>query len=328
MVPNGPQQYCPSPVPLGPDGVVYRNHSLAAYQLPFKQYYSLSPYGEFADENFEYNLHGASYQMMPENVVLSSSYVNSNSGRGWTPTPQLPSKNNTLFLEQDATYNHGTYSTNNCLPARSMITSDPKSMSLNSMAIALPAPIPDRVLPNPSTGRQTQAPFLRSGESHSILPSSQPVRNLDAFSYNNGMMPTGIMNAKSLSSSSVVENNALTQSYLPLGTSVSESLQSSQISQYISSSQQQADIYTPSSGNGLYRQRNRSSSSLNDYIPSSRQPPQPSVHSQPNDHSSPPPTPTHQYVPYISPSYPQPPMEEMPVTLSTHRSSDAGIQAS
>jgi hypothetical protein len=117
----------------------------------------------------------------------------------------------------------------------------------------------------------------------------------------------------------------LAPSYLPMTTSGSESLPSSQMSQYISSNQQQTEMYAPSSGNGLYRQQNDSSSSVsNDYSPSSRKP------SQTSDHSSPATTLSngHTYVPYISQSYPQPPMEEMPVPLATHRSSDAGIQAS
>jgi hypothetical protein len=287
-------------------------------------------FGEFADENVDYGLHGASYPLMnPDSVGIPSTYTESNAGRGWTPTPQLPKNNNTLFLEQDSTYSHGQYPANS-FHIRPLINCESKNMSLNGMASALPAPITDRVLPYPSAGRQSQGSFLRSNENQSVLQSSQSLRNLDGIqSYNNGLMSAGMMNAvKSLNNSSIPENASMSAPYLSLTNSNSESVPSSQMgcsSQYSGADHQRTEIYSNTNSNGLYRQQNDSSSSVsNGYSPSSRKP------SQASDRSSPATTLSngHTYVPYISQSYPQPPMEEMPLPISTHRPSSAGIQAS
>jgi hypothetical protein len=326
MVPAGPQYYAPPPVPLGPDGYPYRP-SLSAYQYPLKAMFAMPSFHDFADENADYGLHGASYSLLSQDSVgVAANYTAANNGRGgWTTNAQLPKNNNTLFLEQDQPYNQGQYPTTN-YPIRSMSNSESKNMSLSSMASALPL-TNDRLLPYPSSGRQPQGSYLRSNDGHNVLQGS--FRNMDGVhSYNQGLVSASLMNTvKTLNHNSVSENSPMSAPYIPLSTNNPEPVGSSQMgcgSQYISSTQP-ADLYAPTSSNGLYRQQNDSSSSLsNGYSPSSRKP------SQTSDNSSPATTLSngHPYVPYVSQSYPQPPMEEMPLPINHHRSSDAGIQAS
>lgn len=260
-----------------------------------------------------------------------SSYIGANNGRSWTPTPQISKNSSSLFLDQDQTYTNGQYATTT-YPIRTMSNSDSKNMSLTSMANALPPAITDRLLPYPSTGRQlTQATYLRTNDGQGALQNT--VRNMEPIhSYNHGLMSTSMMNTvKAINANSISENASMSSSYLPLSSSgTSNSVGSSQLScasQYMNTTNQQSgDVYGSStSSNSLYRQQNDSSSSLsNGYSPSSRKP------SQTSDNASSATTLSNgqTYIPYVSQSYPQPPMEEMPTSLAKHRSSDAGIQAS
>lgn len=305
----GPQYYQP-PMSLGPDSCSYRQPPLAPYQCPIRAYYDVPSYGDFADENVDHGLHNTSYPLLGTENLGIPSYASSGTGRLWTTAPQLVKSEHTLFLEQEPSYNHDLYHTNN-FPMRSMVSSETNNMSLNSIANALPAPIPDRILPYPSAGRQSQGSFLRSGEGHSMVLNNQAIRNADGIhSYHDGLMSPEMASAvKTLNSNFMSDNSPLPPSYPPL----------------TNSGQQQTETYTMGNGNGLYRQQNDSSSSVsNDYSPSSRKA------SEASDHSSPATTLSngHTYIPYISNSYPRPPMEQMPVALAIRRSSDAGIQAS
>lgn len=325
MAPTGPQLYTPPPIPLGLDGYPYRS-SMSAYQFPMKTVFAMPSIHDYVDENVDFALHGGQYSLMAQESVGISPQYNSNSvARAWAASQQLPKNPSTLFLEQD--YGQSQYSPVS-YPTRSMSNSDSKNMSLSSMASALPpamtTSLTDRVLPYPSTGRQPQGAFLRSNDGHNLVQGS--VRNADSVhSFNHGLMSTSMINAvKTLTHNPVSENASMSASYLPLSSSNSESSGSSQL-QYISASQQSADLYATNTNGGLYRHQNDSSSSLsNGYSPSSRKP------SQTSDNSSPATTLSNgqQYHPYISEFNPQPPMENMPVPIISHRSSDAGIQAS
>ena len=98
------QPYTPHVTTLGPDGYPYRQNSIAAYQKPL-MYYGTPSYSEFADENVDYGMPTSNYSIMNQEP-LSNPYVSAGSIRSWQ-APQLQKSNNSLFMDQEPSYNHG-----------------------------------------------------------------------------------------------------------------------------------------------------------------------------------------------------------------------------
>ena len=288
MSPYGPQHqpYSPHVTPLGSDGYPYRNNSLSAYQMPLK-YYNIASYGDFADESVDYGMHASTYPIMnhdPINIPYSAGNM-----RSWTQGPQ-DQKNNSLFVEQESSYNHGQLPFHsNTFPIRTTISPESKSLSLSGISTSLPAPIngTDRVLPFPNSN--CPAPigpsYLRSTES--LLPISQSQIQYTS----NGMMNAGMMNTvKALNTSTASENVSNSSTYLPLSSSP-DSVPSSQMSfgnRSVSSSSQHHDGYTASheiSQHSLFH-HNNSSNDMSSYGPSSSSSHRPSISSQNNDEDS------------------------------------------
>jgi hypothetical protein len=247
IVPQGPQ-YAPLHTPsVTYDAYQYRSNSLSAYQYPVKSYYSEIPaFAEFPDENVDYGLQASPYQLMnPDHLAISpsSNYASSSvTGRGWTPAPQI-SKNASLFLEQEPTYNHGQLPYHaGSFPLRPAISPESKGLALSGMP-SLPAPIAgnDRVLPYPAANRQAQSTsFLRSNDG---LPSASQA----------GYQPYSIMPASHVVNGIKAVNNTVSEnsSYHPMSSTSPESLPSSQATYNASGhsdsiSQQQNEMYTPS----------------------------------------------------------------------------------
>jgi hypothetical protein len=304
MIPFGPQSYG-----MGVDAYQCRNNSLSAYQFPanpVKSYYPQIPqYGDFGEENVDYGLHGSAFSMLPAEHLSIPNYTTSTTGRGWTPTPQLPKTS--LFLEPaDSVYNHGQLpyhsSTFSLRPA---ISPEPKTLSLHATT-SLPTPLTvnDRLLPIPATNRQLQGSFLRTGDS--LLPTSQP-----------GYQPFNGLVGASMLSSLKNPSNAHESSYIPMSTSSPESINSSQMaynSGQILSTQSQ-ELYQPNNNESLFATTNDSSdSSYGHSSPGSKRGSQ-SSHATNNDGSLPSLSNAslvngHTYIPspYQS-SYPPPPIE-------------------
>jgi hypothetical protein len=292
--PYGPQHqpYTPHITPLGPDGFQpYRHNSISAYQ-PIK-YYGISSYGDFADENVEYGMHSSNYSIMNQEPI-SIPYTSVESTRGWNQ-PQLP-KSNSLFVEHDTSYNHGHLpSYSNAFPYRPNISPESKSLSLNGMSIALPAPVngADRVLPAPASYRAAPVAgsYLRSSESP--LPMAQSPIHFN----NNSLMSINLINAvKALNSGAASENASMPSAYLPLSSSPPESVPSSHMSfgtDSVSSSQQNHDGYTHSlvhSQQSLFHHSNSSSGDIGSYGSSSSSANRPSISSQNGEDSQQPPS--------------------------------------
>jgi hypothetical protein len=276
MSPYGPQHqsYTPHITPLGTDSFPpYRHNSLSAYQ-PIK-YCGISSYGDFTDENVDYGMHTSNYSLMNQEPI-SIPYSSIGSARGWSQS-QLP-KSNSLFVEQDSSYNHCQLpSYSNPFPYRPNTNTESKGLALHSMATALSPSVSsnDRVLPAPAPisfrTAQVAGPYLRS-----TMENNFPVSQAQIHSYtNNGLMSTHMINAvKALSSSSSTESIA-SSSYLPLSSSPPESVPSSHMSygsHSVSSSQQNNDGYTPgpeSSQQSLFHQPNNSSDNVGSYSTSS-----------------------------------------------------------
>ncbi|KAG0653081.1 putative transcriptional regulatory [Hyphodiscus hymeniophilus] len=207
----GPQHqpYTPQVTPLGQDTYPpYRHSSLSTYQ-PVK-YYAISSYNDFADENVDYGIPTSNYSVLNQDPI-NIPYNNVGSAR-WAQH-QLP-KSNSLFVEQDAPYNH-LPSYPNAFPYRPNLNTESKSLSLHSMANALSPSVSgaDRVLPAPAPVHyrtaQVAGPYLRSTD-NSLSLSQGPVYN-----NNNGLMGTHMINAvKALSASSSSESMT-SSSYLP-----------------------------------------------------------------------------------------------------------------
>jgi len=334
MIQYGTQTYAPQPIALGPDGFPYR-HSSLSYPYQGKGYYGMPSYSEFADENIDYGLQSASYQLLTqEHVNMASAYSSSGSGRGWTPAPQLP-KTTPLFLEQEPAYSHGQmpYSSNG-YALRPTISPESKAMSLNSMAGSLPVPPPingtDRVLPFPAH----RSSYVRSSEG--MIPTPQSGRNLECIQPYNGLIGNNIMsNSKGINTNSVSENGNISSSYISLPQSSPEAIPATHINYgtpNLSSSQQQNEMYNPGGHDRLYNSNSNSSSedlrsgSYGIVSPGSKRPSQ----SSQTDGTMSSPSPGtlangHSYVPYHQQSYPAPPMELS--GAHTHRGSVAGIQA-
>jgi hypothetical protein len=312
------QPYNSQPTPMAPESLSYRNNSLSSYQLPLRAYYGVQPYGEFVNENVDYDLQGTPFQLIgQEHLSVAPNYANSIPGRSWTPAPQLP--RNTLFLEQDSSYNHGQVSCHSTgYSLRPNINPESKNLSLNGMSTSLPPPITgnDRVLPFPATNRTAQTgSFLRPSES--VLPGSQP-----GFPSYNGLMSSNFANSlKGINNNSVSENGVVSTAYLAMSSSSPESVSSSQMTytpQTLSSTQQGTEIYTPGSDT-FYESTHSNHSSNDSYIPgpinnehrsqrgsqSSQSHPENSFSSHINGNLSN----GRDYTPYISPSYPAPPMD-------------------
>lgn len=267
--PYGPQHqpYTPHVTTLGPEGFPpYRHNSISAYQ-PIK-YYGISSYGDFAEDNVEYGMHASNYSIMNQEPPISTPYTSIGSARTWGH-PQLQ-KSNSLFVEQDTSYTQlPSYS--NPFPYRPNISPDSKSLSLHSMASALPPSTngTDRVLPAPASYRTAQVagPYLRPIENN-ITISQQPMHSTCS---NNGLMSTHMINAvKALSASSASESSSISSTYLPLSSSP-ESVPSSQMSfgtHSVSSTQQNHDGYTPSHDapqQSLFQHANNSTGDVGSY---------------------------------------------------------------
>lgn len=233
-IPSG-QQYFAAPTPLGLDGYPYhRQNPVSSFGYPIKPYPFQHPYGEVTDEHIDYS--SSPYQLMGSEQLGISPYAcgSSSSSRNWshaisvTPLP----KDNTIYLEQDGLLNHPQYNPGT-FPFRSASSPESKSLSLNSIATALPTTSadPDRVLPYPATGRQIHGPpLLRSSESHGSLHShSQANRSMDGLPSYNCLMNTGMMggSVKSLSDTTVAENASLAASYHTLPSTSESSQQTS-----------------------------------------------------------------------------------------------------
>lgn len=337
--PYGPQHhaYNSHATSLGQDGFPsFRHNSLSAYQIPVK-YYGIPSYGDFSEEPPDYGMHASNYSIMAQEPI-SIPYINAGTTRGWSQ-PQM-SKSNSLFVEQDSSYNHCQLPFHTtAYPVRPAISPESKSTSLNGMSTALPLPVngTDRVLPAPASYRLTQTggSYVERVRSNDVLPMSQPPMHYS----NNGLMNTSMMNAvKGLNATATSENSSLSSSYLPLSSSP-DSVPSSQMSfgaQSVSSTQQTHDTYTPSlesSQHSMFHHRNNSGE-LDIYGTSSASSHRPSVSSQANGEESQSLSNNsnsgslvngsgHYYVPPTNQlSYPAPPMVTMePVALAIPRQS-------
>ena len=300
----------------------YHRHSpVSSFGYHIKPYSFQQPYGEITHQHIDYS--ASPYQIVGSEQLEISPYGGSSSvsARSWTHAmPITPiSKSNAIYLDQDGTINHSQYHPSN-FPFRSASSPESKSISLSSIATALPTTStgPDRVLPYPSTGRQTQGlPLLRSSESHSSLHShSQTPLSIDSLPVCSGLMSTGVMsgNVKSRSDTVVAEN-------LQLGTSYHSLPSNSE------SSQQARDSY--SSQERLYPMSNNSTEELR-YVTSpitmnNRK--QSGTYSELNGSLSSPSssvlTSGHEYLPLANRGYyPTPPMVTPQIEMQSHSQSN------
>ena len=323
-IPNG-QQYFATPTPLGLDGYPYnRQNPISSFGFSIKPYPFQHPYGEVTDEHIDYS--SSPYQIMGSDQLGISHYAGNSSAstRNWPhaiPVTPLP-KSNAIYLDQDGLINHPQYNPNT-FPFRTTSSPESKSLSLNSIATALPTTStgPDRVLPYPTTGRQIQGPpLLRSSESHGNL-HSQPSRSMDGLPSYNCSINTGMMNGsiKSIGDTAVAENASLDSSYHTIPSS-SES------------SHHTSDSYAAQER--LYPVSNSSTEDLR-YVPSQTSNRRHSgPYSEINGTLSPPSTSVlsngHEYVPLTSRGYyPTPPMAipqiEMQSQSQSHQSRNQSV---
>jgi hypothetical protein len=322
MIPYGPQSYG-----MGVDTFQYPRNSLSTFQFPVnpvKSYYPAIPqYHDFDD--VEYGLQGSSFQLLPTEHLSIPNYTTS-TGRGWTPTPQLPKTS--LFLEQsESAYNHGQlpyHGGTSAFSLRPAISPESKSLSLHGLSSSLPAPpLPgnDRLLPIPAANRLSQGSFLRTADS--LLPVSQP--NYQSYP---GLMSANVLNSLKNHSNSTVHESP----YLSMSSSSPESLNSSQMayssSGHILSSQSQ-EMYQTNNNESLFTPNESSDSSYGHSSPASKRGSQ-SSHATNADGSLPSLSGAslvngHTYVPspYQS-SYPPPPIE---VQSEAPRHASASIPA-
>jgi len=322
----GPHAYVPN-TPLGLDNYQFRSNSFSAYQFAPKHYYGIPSFGEFA-ENDEYSLPGAMFPVFSaENLAIAPNYTTSGTPRAWNTTPQLP--RNSLFIDSpEAPYNHGQMSY-----LRASINTESKNMSFggnnSSLSGPLPAPLPtahsavDRLLPIPAPNRPVQVvPYPRPSENG--IPVTQNVYP----SYHGDFLRTPL---KAQNTNSVSDNGSLTSSYVPMPSSSPESISSSQIaynSQALSINQQQEQVYTPPSNDGLYRS-DSSDLSYGHSNSGSKRGSRSSQASNGNTDTSPPQSVTRSdmlvngrpYVPYQSNSYPQPPINNISAPSVVHQTS-------
>lgn len=318
-MPYGSHSYVPH-TSLGLDNYQHRNNSMSAYSYPPpKLFYGMPPMGEYADESLDYNVHGAVYPILgTENLGLPSYNLNG-APRGWSATPQL--SRNSLFIDSnEATYLPGQVPYHgNGYPLRTSI-SEPKHLPLRdsyTSNLPLTAPIPtvptsvDRLLPIPASNRQVQAgTYIRPSENG--LPNLQQT---SAYSPYPGdyIRPT----RQAQNTSAVSENGSLSSSYVSLSSNSPESIASSQITYSTPAMsinhQQQSEMYTPPSSDGLY-QNESSESSYGHSNSGSRKASQVSQSSNSGCETAlPPPSDMlangQRYVPYQSPTgYPTPPL--------------------
>lgn len=307
MVPYGHHAVVQQTTPVG-EGYYQRNSSLTGYQYPVK-YYPMPAY-EYSEEKFEndFNIQ-TTYPTMNSEQLISPNYSIASANRSWTPTAQLPKNVNTpVYLEQDSTYNHGQLAYQSYPYRPSTINAENKASVLAGQILsgslpALPAPASgnDRVLPFPAANRSQT--YVRSNNG---LPSA----SMNYQSYE-GLMGTKAL-VSSINDNSVSSNSALSASYMAYSSSSPESLSSSQTA-YSSQamSQQSADVYTPSSNEGLFHPSESSESS---YGTSSEAPKRGSSSSQGGQNMSSLSQGNlvngHPYVPYNSAAtYPAPPMD-------------------
>jgi hypothetical protein len=318
----GPHTFAPQNT-LGLDNYQFRSNSLSAYQFAPKSYYGIPSFGEFT-ENDDYSLQGSMYPVFgAENLALTPNYAPSGTPRAWSATPQLP--RNSLFIDSpEAPYNHGQMSY-----LRANINTESKNMPFCGNNSTLPAPLPtvpgivDRLLPIPAPNRTVQVvPYPRP------LENGIPVTQNVYPSYSGDFVRTAL---KAQNTNSASDNGSLTSSYVPMPSSSSESISSSQIaynSQTLSINQQQEQPYTPSSSDGLY-QNDSSDLSYGHSNSGSKRGSHSSQASNGNTDTSLPPSATHSdmlvngrpYVPYQSNSYPQPPINNISAPSVVHQTS-------
>jgi hypothetical protein len=316
MMPYGPQSYG-----MGVDTYQYRHNSLSAYQFPVKSYYPTIPQYDAYDD-VEYGLQGSSYPLLPPEHLSIPNYTTSSTGRGWTPTPQIPKTS--LFLEQsESAYNHGQlpyHHGSSAFPLRAAISPEPKSLSLHGLNPSLPAPpLPgnDRLLPIPAANRLSQGSFLRAADS--LLPASPP-----SYQPYSGVMNASVLNNLKNHSNSTVHESP----YISMSSSSPESLNSSQMA-YSSSGQvlssQSQEMYPTTNSESLFTPNESSESSYGHSSPASKRGSQ-SSHATNADSSLPSISSAslvnrHTYVPspYQS-SYPAPPIEVQSVAPARHHS--------
>lgn len=311
------------PSPLGVEtGYSYRNNSLSAYPFQQKSYYPATSFAEYGDGGIDYDLQGSTYQLLgTENLGIPSNYNTSGTPRGWNTAPQY--HRNSLFIEQSETpYSQGSMPYNGSgFPLRTAINSDSRNTSLSTMSLPAPTPtsVPltaERLLPIPAAQRQTHVPFHRPTD----LGTTVNLGGQSAYQPYQGDYVRSSL--KSQNMQAVSENGSLASSYLPMPSSSPESIASSQITygtQQMSMSQQQNEIYTPSSSDGLY-QNESSDSSYGHSNNGSKRGSQSSQMTSPDALLPPIATDTlangQRYVPYEAPNYPAPPSGAMASNIS------------
>ncbi|KAH8601693.1 hypothetical protein B0O99DRAFT_680817 [Bisporella sp. PMI_857] len=197
-VPNG-TQYLST---LSLDGFPCRQNSVPSIPYPIKYYNLPSLYSEVADGNVDYSLHTPPYPLLGPDQVGVSAYGGSSSGSGRWVHP--------IFSE--TLLQPGCQGTGYSI--RPTIGPESKNLSLNGMASSLPVAGPDRVLPYPATGRQSQAPLVRPIDGHANIHVSQPSRSLDGLQTYNGVVSHGPMNIlNALNDNSIADNSPMTTSY-------------------------------------------------------------------------------------------------------------------